>query len=242
MMPIALFLSERPFAEPSLLLAVDLGTVIQAMVVIVPVVFWILSQVLGDARAKKPPARKPRQPNPVAQNRPPDLAGEIEKFLRRAAERRQGKPPADVEVLVAPESAQRIPSPPPRPVRAEVVAAQLVQSRQAETLTSRHEVAEHVREHLDTDAITSQASHLGQEVGLADDKLEARLHKKFDRKLGSLRQQDSIHPYARKDEAGATRPPSVLTAATLAGMLGNPHTARQAVILSEILRRPQEDE
>ncbi|MFV2069743.1 MAG: hypothetical protein ACC645_22485 [Pirellulales bacterium] len=237
------FLSEHAFGEQSLLLAVDLGTVIQAMVVIVPVVFWVLSQVLGDAQAKKPPVRKPRQPKPVAKNRPPDLTQEIESFLRRAAERRQGKPPADVEVLVPPTPVERRRVRPTRPVRAEVVAAELVQSRPVETLTSRHEVAEHVRQHLDTDAVTDHATRLGEEVGLADDKLDARLRKKFDHQLGNLRQQDSMmNPYARRDEVATTTSRSALTAATLAEILGNPHTAQQAVILSEILRRPRGDE
>jgi len=236
------FLFERACFAHGLLLAVDIGAVIQALVIIVPVVFWILSSILGVAQAKKPPVRKPRQPRPVAKNRPPELAQEIERFLRRAAEQRQGKPPAQVEVLVpaAPVERREVRSIPP--VRAEVVFAEPIGPETDGAWTARHEVAEHVDKDLDTTGITQHADQLGDNVARADDKLETRLHKTFDHRLGSLRQQGSIRPNASGDAVGATDPRAPLTAGTLASMLSNPRTARQAVILSEILRRPQEDE
>jgi len=236
------FLFEHAFCEHGLLLAVDVVAVIQALVIIVPVVFWILSSILGEAQAKKPPARKPRQPRPVAKNRPPELAQEIERFLRRAAEQRQDKPPAPVEVPVsAAPVEQREPRPIP-PVRAEVVFAEPAGLEPEGAWAARHEVAQQVQQYLDTDGITRHADHLGDDIAQADDKLEARLHKTFDHQVGSLRQQDSIRPDASRHEVGIPDAPAAITAGALANMLGNPRTARQAVLLSEILRRPREDE
>lgn len=231
-----------PLAGGGLLLAVDIGTVLQALIVLVPVVLWALSQIFGEAAAKKgPPARRPRPPRPAAGNRPPDLTAEIEQFLRRAAEKRGDKPPAEVEVVVPEPPARRLVTPPQRPVAAEVVAKKKSDGPLSRRLAARHEVSEHVRTHLDTQDITEHAAHLGEKVGLADEKIEARIHRKFDHQVGRLRKEDQSQPYARPSERGGSSPPA-LTASALSAMLGDPQSVRQAVILSEILRSPIDDE
>lgn len=96
----------------------------------------------------------------------------------------------------------------------------------------REGVAEHVSHHLDTGDVTSRASQLGSDVGMADDKLEAHLHDKFDHDLSKIDDQ--------LDKESETGGPTVGTtkASEIAEMLANPKSIRQAVILSEILNRP----
>ena len=93
-------------------------------------------------------------------------------------------------------------------------------------------IAEHVSHHLDTKDVTSRASQLGAAVGQADDKLEARIHDKFDHDLSKI---DDLPTDA--EEAG--KPPGGKPVASeIAEMLRDPKSIRQAVILSEILNRP----
>ena len=90
-------------------------------------------------------------------------------------------------------------------------------------------IAEHVSQHLDTDDITSRASHLGTAARQADDKLESHIHDKFDRDLSKI---DDHLPEEGQPSGGKP------AASEIAEMLRNPKSIRQAVILSEILNRP----
>lgn len=78
--------------------------------------------------------------------------------------------------------------------------------------------------------MTEQVSHLGEEVGLADDRLEEHLRAKFDHQLGSLRQQEA--------EPRAPEEVSAL-AAEIHQMLSTPAGLRQLIIANEILNRPE---
>ncbi len=165
------------------------------------------------------------------------MARDIEDFLRKAAERRkqaQGggtpqQPPAQQpppqQRPVQPQRQQ--PAKPAqqrpaqqRPVQPAAIPAELV--RRGAT------VADHVQEHINTRGIAEQVSHLGEEVGLADDKLEQRLHDKFDHSVGDLQRKQQTES-ARAEASPADE---------LLEMLRNPKSIRQAIILSEILRRP----
>ncbi len=169
------------------------------------------------------------------------MARDIEEFLRKAAERRKqaqqggGQPaapqrpaqpaPVPQQRPVAPPPAQRQPySPPPttpsrQPPQRQPVEAEVVWS-------NRESVAAHVQAHISTRSIAEHASQLGQEVGLADDKLEQRLHEKFDHSVGTLGHLDTTGE-------GATSGDDLLQ------LLRNPQSLRQAILLSEILKRPE---
>jgi hypothetical protein len=86
-----------------------------------------------------------------------------------------------------------------------------------------------VQTHVDTSDFERRAEDLGAEVGLADEQLEARLHAKFDHRLGSL---DDNMP-----ATGSADVPAEARQATLeiAQLLANPNSLRNAVVLSEIL-------
>jgi hypothetical protein len=86
-------------------------------------------------------------------------------------------------------------------------------------------------------AIAQHAQQLGAEVDLADDKLEAHLHQVFDHKLGSF-QRSVADGDASAKQALQTDQPGALG---FAAMLANPQSLRNAILLSEILRRPEEN-
>jgi hypothetical protein len=161
---------------------------------------------------------------------------EVEEFLRRAAARRaqaaaKGRP-------AAPQSQQPFaPPPPPRrpppeliPIEAEVVDAELADTNRVSSLVDRdlagtQEIAEHTR-------------RLGAEVDLADDKLEAHLQQVFDHRVGQLKTRagDSVPQTLAGPSAGAPG----LSSSDLARLLMSPQQIRNAIVLGEILRRPEE--
>ena len=195
------------------------------------------------------------------------MARDIEEFLRRAAERRkqnQGqaapKPPPAPEAPSAPpprrqrladeatderkssgeldpyrelprsrEAGQSKSAPPPK---APPVAKSTKPPRK-----KRETIAEHVREAIVVSDVTERSSRLGEEVGLADEKLEARLEK-FDHKIGALEGMSSI----QEDRVETEGPDKSHLAVSLLKLLKQPETIRQSILISEILKRPNFDD
>jgi hypothetical protein len=193
------------------------------------------------------------------------MARDIEEFLRRAAERRkqnQGqsapapkppparpavppakqrladeadarKPPGELDPYrELPRSREAGPTQSARPPKASPIARQAKPQRQR-----RETVAEHVRDAIVVSDVTENASQLGEEVGLADEKLEARLEK-FDHKIGDLEGMSSIQD-DRVERVGQDK--SHL-AVSLLELLKQPQTVRQSILISEILKRPNFDD
>ena len=138
------------------------------------------------------------------------MAGNIEEFLRRAIEQKLGKRIQDVEIL--PEANAPPPKPPPPNLRD----------------TS---VSEHVAQHMDTHEYQERASHLAEEVGHADERMEDRLHSVFDHEVGEL-----------DDSAGSStegKQPAKSAAASLLDVFRSKSAVRNAVIIREIFDRPE---
>ncbi len=151
------------------------------------------------------------------------MAGDIEDFLRRAAQRRAQQP------LQAPKAERR---PGEAIVDAEVVEPPVLHGGS---------VAEHVASHLREGVFDQQVARLGEEVDQADDRMEARLQQRFAHELGQLgavtaRPQDSIL------DDDSSRPLRPAPAMSIVELLRNPESVRQAIILNEILKRPTFDE
>ncbi len=210
-----------------------------------PVIFLLLygiyQLVMGKAEANKkgPRPRKPRRPQPVEVadkaapvDAPPNqadaLRNEVEEFLRRA----QGKPPKEKLPPAKPvasgrqrppkRSASQQQSRTPRPAKQHPPV-------QAKPALRSESVAEHVSRHVGSTQIAQHAEGLGDEVGLADDRMDSRLQEKFGHRLGSVGLQ------AKKS---VIAPEKADLAAEIAKLLRSPEGMRQLIVAQEILRRP----
>ena len=117
-------------------------------------------------------------------------------------------------------------------VEAEVVDAELADQQDR----LGRGVLQHMR---GTEEIAAHAQQLGQEVDLADDKLESRLHAVFDHKVGDLKKSTMEAGAASPTQASRDAP--LPGAASIAHLLVNPQNVRNAIILAEILRRPEDN-
>lgn len=165
------------------------------------------------------------------------MSDEIDEFIRRAAERRRQQGQGQRRAA-RPQQGQGKPSQRPRVPRSDVVDAEVVSAEVVE------DVAMQVEKPLDSRGFDQRAAHLGEETAQADDRLEARLHQTFDHQLGRLQQTSSVGPQATARTATDVAA-SVTTAAAnemltfLVGALRSPQQVRQAIILSDILQRPE---
>ena len=172
------------------------------------------------------------------------MARDIEEFLRKAAQRRQqqkgGGPP---------------PQPPPRrqvaqePMIIEAVDAEVVEPRRPagrpvqqpkQPARKKHSlrtgsVSEHVESHLDTSSIGEHAENLGDRIAGVHDQVESRIRQRLDHDLTALDDTKSI---TDKPSAAIFGARSTGAADALRKMLGNPKTVGQAILVAEILKRP----
>jgi hypothetical protein len=153
----------------------------------------------------------------------------IEELLQEIAQQQnapQQRPPA------APRPVQRRPVVPVRPaVEAEVIPEG----------PEAADVATHVSQHITTAEIAQHTAGLGTEVRQADSKIQAHLQSKFDHRVASIDARSGVAARggvsAQPSDKGARRPP---VTNELVQMLRNPKTIRQAILLNEIFRRPEE--
>jgi hypothetical protein len=146
------------------------------------------------------------------------MADDLEAFLRQAARRRAAKKRPRIEILDESVTEAEIVEP-EKPTR-------LVQPNRPSSTT----------ENKPPSQFDTRAAELGKTVGLADDLLEARLHETFDHQLGDLGKRPSI-------AAAASPPASSQDAeselAKLIQILREPDSIRQAIVLREIIDRPE---
>ncbi|MBN1908190.1 MAG: hypothetical protein JW818_00490 [Pirellulales bacterium] len=240
------------------LLVADLGEIVGAVVFIIIAGVSILAQFLNNKQQQQRP-QDPRQPGgalgPQAQHpqapRPQALDDEIGDFLRRAAQNRGGQQPAggqaprQVQPQFGPRPQQVQPQlqprpqqvrPQPRPALAQPVAqAQVVEPERPPVGEGLSDL---VRKDVDTEAFTRRASQLGQTARLASREAEERLHETFDHDLGLLEKKVTGKKKTKKPApASVALPPT--SAAGFAALLHDADSLRHAVILSEILQRPE---
>jgi hypothetical protein len=82
-----------------------------------------------------------------------------------------------------------------------------------------------------TESLIEQASHLGDDIVVAEDKLESSVRAKFANELGTLKDTHDGDAYRQRSNEN-------IAANHLASLLTNPKGVREAIILSEILDRP----
>lgn len=196
---------------------------------------------LDEARAGAPPAEAPVA-RPAADQG--DLRSEVEEFLRRAGVPAPPAPPVapPAEAGERPrrpvdpfDEPQRRPRP-PRPARPKPrVEGQRPASRPPIAPPPSAPAPQPAAggsgiRRLPESQLAERASHLGESVAAADERADARLHEKFDHRLGNLGAR------AGNPAQGTTGPQSA--AARIRTLLMRPEGAREALLMAEVLRRP----
>ena len=185
--------------------------------------------------AKAPALPKQTLPKPAQV----DLRSEVEEFLRRAAQGAAGPAPA-------PQPAPKPPldpfDEPPRRKRPKSAIPQAKAPKTKANKPGNFNVPRSLDIEADSPAppvalrrlpesqLAENAAHLGENIATADERVEARLHEKFDHRLGNLTSRPSDSPATTAEPASA--------AGRIRRALVAPGGAREAVILSEILRSP----
>ncbi len=162
---------------------------------------------------------------------------DIEDFLRHSFERLSDKNVAsdreeemivDADVVEIPEKLER-----------KLLVPQVVGDRESlgQGLEKRLE------HHDDTSEIARHTPQLGQEVAEADERMETHIHEKFDHQIGTLKstlaetlipQQEHLQSH---DDISTIEG---ISGKELASLLKNRDGMRRAIVLSEILNRPED--
>ncbi len=208
------------------------GNWVQLAVPFVLFVFWLLSRILGaeSPAARQQKARQQARPNPP---QPPAerkrVEDEVGEFLRRAAQQRAGK------------ESRPAPAPPPRPPKpaARPVGETFSPRRNGPGGTEEdrpRETAPPVGEPLVQRTITDRVVQ-PKEVTQAVEAMQSHVDQVFTRTVGSLA---AAARTAEAAQAALPPQPAPAMASDLAAMLSDPQSIREAIVISEILRRPEE--
>ena len=194
------------------------------------------------------------------------MARDIEEFLRRAAERRQqqkggARPPQQqpqepIEII-EPEVVHR---PPPKrqpvtkrsPSTLQQRRQQQHQQQRKQPLKERLEqrdrdrerdmrnesIDEHVSRHLDTSDIAQHADRLGDRIAGASQRIDTAIHQRLDHDVSRIDDRPTITDDPRQGVVGHETAP---LAADLLEMLASPKSIRQAILITEVLNRPDFD-
>jgi hypothetical protein len=176
------------------------------------------------------------------------MSNEINEFLRKAAQRRAQQAAQAAQQREQAEQQQQTPQLRPteptrrltdrldsisneRGIEAEVVNAEIAPTR---SLNTRLE--QQVAKDLDTSGFSQRADRMGDVVEQSDDRLESHLHAKFDHKLGNISAPTKATTTDISTEAFESR---AIAVHPLMQLLNSPENVRNAVILSDIFKRPE---
>ena len=218
-----------------LLTALPLLAVIQIklLIFIVVMVLYVLNHLISAV--KKPPVkndpRSPAAPRPPGQTRQ-QVDNELNDFLRRAAEKRAeaSQMPAAIAPSREPPRSRKKKSPAPAPA---LVEQPLSQRRMVNALEARDEAR----------GLEAPIGQLAQSVN----EIDSHVQQVFDHRLGQL---GAAMPSVSGASASGTAPspveaddkvalaPSI--ASEISALLANPRSLQGAIILNEILSRPEQ--
>ncbi|MEX2115165.1 MAG: hypothetical protein WD845_18370 [Pirellulales bacterium] len=245
------------------LLLAGIGDVLGVLVPIVFFVIYLLNQLLSgkgnpQQQQQRGPQRRaaPQRPQAERAMRPPQAPGhapaapeprgqaaqlnqEIEQFLKRAGQRR-GESPQRERAATASESRPRAPRKPPAPqqrpsLRDEPIDVDVVPLDEPR----RDSVAASVERHMQSGSFAQRAEHLADDIVRADQEMEDHMQAAFGRRVGTLAGETpaASGPVTDVQTSVVTDAPS--PAAAFAQILRTPQGMREAVVLSEILARPE---
>jgi hypothetical protein len=200
------------------------------------IVITVLNKLLSggkEAKAdKKPVVPKPRDVPPVPNVRRAQQ-DEIDEFLRRAADNLKPKR------QTARPTPPKAPPPPQKqaPPRRLVEMAQEIQPLQS---VERESVAAHVQKHLSTAQFETRASTLiDEDLTAADRQREQHRKEVFGHRVGTLT-DTSVFEVEPTEQSANIVTQTAAAGLPLASLLGSPDSLRRAIVLNEILTRPEQ--
>ena len=216
--------------------------------VLVVIVFIIIGigKLLGAMQQAKEQARRAaaKRPEGGAQPQQPVQAvsagrdDEVDEFLRKAQERKLRR-----QASTQPAKADR----PLRRRATKPMVAEAVEETPKPTLKPvGDQLTEHVEKYLSADEFGKRTSQLGGEVLEAEKELDQHFHQVFDHRVSELETvpgETAVPPAAvEPSELSAEVAPEAAPDFVLGvlDLLSSPESLGQAVILNEILHRPEE--
>jgi hypothetical protein len=198
-------------------------TLITILLVIFFVVVPAIGQLLMKMKEGGPPQAAPRPPRPQDRS----IQEEIDAFLRRASQRRGDRPMQSSPV----EELQRQAT-----VTAEVVE---------EEAPVGGRMGRRVQQDLDTSEFGRRSAQMGGEVSQADQQFEQRADQVFGHEVSRLSMRPGAAAAAPQADESSEAPEVFEAAMTATGsgvatLLGDPDSILQAIIMSEILKRPDD--
>lgn len=197
------------------------GELIPVIITVIVIVLSLLNQVLGGKK-NQPPAPKPpdRQRPPPQRKAPGDLSGEIEEFLQRAQQRRPAEGGRGEPVPAA--AINR-----PKPKRAQRDQKKARPAAPARSAAGNAPIAAEV----------VRAEIAGRPLAVSD---ASAFDDDGSRSLRSGDLKPTEATFAGPSETQGRDDSGSLGQTSLVHLLTNPESIREAIILSEILRRPDE--
>ncbi len=246
--------------------AADWEVLIKVGTFVIVGLYYLITQLAKKAPVQPPP----RRPQPIQEQPPQPandpIQAEINEFLRQAQQRKDRRAELDqpmpsqplAEPLRRPrpkrrtagntakrESSRQPPPPPVIPVVVEVV----------ETDRPRESLAEHLAHRTETSVFDQKTRPLSQMQQASDNEFQQHMQKVFDHQLGKLKPATMGMFEAAGAAAAASQASSVSTtssqtstapmtirkgASDIALFLAGKKNIRDAIILSEILTRPED--
>lgn len=164
---------------------------------------------------------------------------EVEEFLRRVAQRRQQQ--AQQAARHNQPGTQAVPVSRVPPSSAPLVDAVIVAE---DAGVSGSNIVRNVRSHLDAQSFDERARHLGEGARLSEQRLERQVEQRFQNEVttNSIRTAtDSVSAIAPMTPItgaiGSTT--DATTASQIVNMLRNSESLRNAILISEVLNRPE---
>jgi hypothetical protein len=206
------------------------ATMIKLLVLLAILILPYINRVIVQLREQRGAAQGPPRPKP-APDQP--ARNEIEEFLRRA--NRGTMEPGDAAAKQLPS--RRSPAGPP--AIASRAAASPIQAEAVDERSARSRVGEHVKSYLDSSEFNRRTASLADDMAEADEKRSERRQEVFGHSVGQLG-GEAAPAIALRDlvstEAPADVPPPAFD---LGALFAQPANLRQAILMQEILQRPE---
>jgi len=214
------------------------GLVVLLFMAIGALMQWLNKARDAQQRQRRGPAARPERVRENAAPARDNVRAELDDFLRDAARRRGAG------------QAQQLGPRPAAPARQSPVAAQrqpvqeVVDVEPVEAAPEDAGVADHVRRHLGTHEFGALPSDVGKRLSQTEKVLEEHLHSVFDHRLTALGDVLGESAQVTQPEEGLVpedriTPVPATAAAGLAAMFADPGNLRRAIVINEILQRPE---